>query len=207
MKVPSFLIASLTVALGAAIASPAMAQEEAPRARPGGARFVFEPQVIRTSAPLPKSNHYSGPIGTVSHGSVPKGIFGQGVNPSIFNRPAPVAAVPQVQTNVFPQIVAQQPVPFQNVFGKPMTAAPMTAKPMTMSQVPAPKSAPRTSSSRAVAGRVLSPRRSNGLVARSAPMIQSMPGSGFKQGTYIPTSSGSGFSSTTSVTGVIHQQK
>ncbi|MBL0184203.1 MAG: hypothetical protein IPP97_00550 [Candidatus Obscuribacter sp.] len=205
MKVQSFLIASLTVALGAVIASPAMAQEEAPRK---DSRFHFEPNVYGGErGGARRSNHYSGPIGTVSHGSVPKGIFGQGVSPSIFNRPAPVAAVPQVQTNVFPQIVAQQPVPFQNVFGKPMTAAPMTAKPMTMSQVPAPKSAPRTSSSRAVAGRVLSPRRSNGLVARSAPMIQSMPGSGFKQGTYIPTSSGGGFSSTTSVTGVIHQQK
>lgn len=205
MKVQSFLIASLTVALGAAIASPAMAQEEG-KAQPRGMRFQFEPNRYGAGIAAERSNHYSGPIGKVSHGSVPKGIFGQGVNPSIFNR-APVAAAPQVQTNVFPQIVAQQPVPFQNVFGKPMTAAPMTAKPMTVSQVPAPKSAPRTSSSRAVAGRVLSPRRPTGLIARSAPMIQSMPGSGFKQGTYIPTSSGGGFSSTTSVTGVIHQQK
>lgn len=204
MKVQSFLIASLTVALGAVIASPAMAQEEAPRK---DSRFHFEPNVYGGErGGARRSNHYSGPIGTVSHGSVPKGIFGQGVNPSIFNRPAPVAAVPQVQTNVFPQIVAQQPVPFQNVFGKPMTAAPMTAKPMTMSQVPAPKSAPRTSSSRAVAGRVLSPKRTNGLIARSKPMIQSMPG-GFSQGSSIPTSSGGGFSSSTSVSGTVRGWK
>lgn len=203
MKVQSFLIASLTVALGAAIASPAMAQEEG-KAQPRGMRFQFESNRYGAGIAAERSNHYSGPIGKVSHGSVPKGIFGQGVNPSIFNR-APVAAAPQVQTNVFPQIVAQQPVPFQNVFGKPMTAAPMTAKPMTMSQVPAPKSAPRTSSSRAVAGRVLSPRRPTGLIARSKPMIQSMPG-GFSQGPSIPTS-GSSSSSTTSVTGVVRGWK
>lgn len=203
MKVSNFLISIVTIAAGVAIASPANAQ---------GARFNFAPQKFRMDeGGVPKSNHYSGPVGTVSRGNVPKMNY-LGVDPAILRRPAPqIAAQPQPMTNVFPNLIPQQPAAFNNAFGKPMQPQSASATPnaMTVPPLPAAKSMskPQLRSAEHVQGRLRTPVKPR-YIARSAnagslskPVASYGNNFGYVPGNTAPASSGASTSVSSSVNG------
>lgn len=203
MKFQGFLLAIATLTLGSSFAAPVQAQQLVDETRPDSMRFQFAPNVIKYRRQAPAANNYSGPIGTVARGSVPKNPY-LGVDPSFLKKPAP-PPMSVVTSSLTPRIVPQQTTAFNPLFGKPIQE--QTAKPtaMTAPQVPAAKSTSQPRRSSGVSGRLRPYRQPNAQVATAGNLKPIGYGNqGFSKGPYIPSAGSSGAGSvSTAVSGSI----
>lgn len=191
-----FSLAGLASLSLACFANPVQAADE------GGMRWKFAPHTYKLETPTgPGAGHYSGPVPTAHHGSVPKGSSFLGIDPGML-QPRPRAQAPVVQP-----MVAARPLPqpsFNNAFGKPMAPA---ALPATAMSLPMSKPAVAQRSTSNLSGRVRPRRAAGPSIARahSMPVAQSY-GSGYQPGNTAPTSGGWGGSASTAVSGVVKRK-
>ena len=197
-------ILSLAALLTSGQAANAQAKER-------GARWSFAPNIYKIEQPrIPQA--YDAPS-TVKSGAMPQNSNFLGLNPADLNS-RPPSPVPQVAARpAFPQVSAKAFVPntaFKPSFGQPIL--PLNAgAPMQMAHLPAAAHVPqmaaptaarpaapahyarrpvaRPHSSRAVSGRLVTPKKSVGQSASPAAASYS---TGYVPGGYLPAHSGSG---------------
>ncbi|MBA3856495.1 MAG: hypothetical protein C0507_06240 [Cyanobacteria bacterium PR.3.49] len=199
------------------------------------ARFKFAPQTYRLEqAKLPAGygEPVANPH-QVTHGAAPKGMSALGLDPSMLAARPPAPRGPRVspiaQQSVNSTLGFGNPVPFLNAFapvankgqfGQPLNVPPVVAAlppqaakpqvaqarplaPVTASSNVSGRIQPRRSSnSQNVSGRLAKPARA--LAARQGSPIQSYGSNfGYTAGSTAP--SGSGYTTSTSVSGVIYK--
>ena len=198
-----------------------------------GARFTFAPTIYKLEqANVPPGFGQAAPNPhSVGHGSMVKGPGALGLSPTMLAARPPVSRGPRVApiaqtqlsgvpsfTSVVPFLNPIAPQAYKGQFGQPLNSSPVVAslppqaiKPQVAQSKPtAPVTAnsnlsgrinPRRSSNN-VSGRLAKPARA--LAARQGSPIQTYGNNNFYQpGSTAPT--GSGFSTQTSVSGVLYK--
>jgi hypothetical protein len=196
-----------------------------------GARFHFQPNVWKNeAAKLPPGYGEPAPNPhSVRHGSVPKASSMLGIDPTMLApRPQQVARGPRVApiaqtqlsgipsfTSVVPMLNPFAPVANKGQFGQPLSSSPVVASlpPQARPQVAQAKPPAPASVNSNVQGTIKSRRSTNNLRGRMVPPARALAAKqgspiqsygsnfGYTPGSTVPT--GSGFSTHTSVNGVV----